>query len=902
MDANQTRLHLLLGRDDWAHCTLSDGTFILPPSDAGNNGILFGWDSARSELTLAPRINVFRSSSGNRAPEASSRRGAGVDQFGNIYWIAESETEILVRSSGTQSNDHFWSSSDEMHRHAAVPGGFADMQAPSTSPLVFRGLTVLPEQHYLVVGSVEPAGLLIFDLFHGGPPRQLLWPPDIPFSPFQIAASMRDGVWILDLGNERLWELDRTFAIIPGSNGTLVSSPVPASPFVPVDLTAPACMAMQSFPAGTPLDAGSPLQGIQPVSLTVLSDNSVLLLESNPDWDFSLIHRIRDGIPIGSPVSLKVVTSLLDPSDQSGFRLLGFDFVFIASEQVFSIARKNTLYVVGQNGDQAWGFTADLSTDQLVLSPLPDYYPMRLFGGRGIIAGTSQVFYDSQSGWVPLILQKRPRYVEDAVLFTGIMDGKQPDCVWDRLTLDAVIPTETQVIVYSRAGNDPQLLQGQSWFLEPAPYMRGAGSEIPWAKEAPSESTWELLFQTAVGQYLQLQIELRGNRQLTSRVRAIRAWYPRFSYLEHYLPGVYREDQQSAWFLDRFLSNFAGFYTTIEDRIATVESLFDAASAPAETLDWLANWFGVALDASWTESKRRLFIKNATTFFEARGTVPGLMMALRLAVEDCADQGIFTQTVSLFGIRLVEGYQKRWLPAGLLSRAAASPAIPSVPRNALWTPDLGPDELNKRYTVAVSGPSYPVYLSASDSQYAQWAAFSMTNLGLVPGQPDATSSLWPTFLLGRYRTIASLNNVWGQSYADFDRVPFPSQLPRVLSALWDWYQFQGILQIQSTAFQFTIFLPVTPADAQSTEAQRAKLDLVKRVVDLEKPAHTDCEIKFYWAFFRIGDARLGLDSVLNQGSRVPQLMLPALIGDTYLGSTYLSPQTQPRPFLKEGSC
>jgi hypothetical protein len=80
------------------------------------------------------------------------------------------------------------------------------------------------------------------------------------------------------------------------------------------------------------------------------------------------------------------------------------------------------------------------------------------------------------------------------------------------------------------------------------------------------------------------------------------------------------------------------------------------------------------------------------------------------------------------------------------------------------------------------------------------------------------------------------------------------------------------------------------------------VDLVRRVVNLEKPAHTSYDIKFFWAFFRLGDARLGQDSVLDTGSRAPQLMLPAQIGNTYLGSTYLTRQPQPRPFLKQGSC
>ena len=502
------------------------------------------------------------------------------------------------------------------------------------------------------------------------------------------------------------------------------------------------------------------------------------------------------------------------------------------------------------------GFTVDYSTDQLSLTPLAEYYPMRLFGGRGVVAGSTQVFYDSQSSWVSLVIQRRPRYVEDATLVTFAMDGKQPDCVWDRLMLDASIPTETLVTVYSRASNDPELLQAQSWSKEPAPYLRGDGTELPWTPMVPGDGTWELLFQNAIGQYLQLKLELTGNRQSTPRIRALRVHYPRFSYLEHYLPGVYREDGRSASFLDRLLSNFAGFYTSIEDRIATVQALFDAGSAPSDALDWLANWFGVALDPSWSEAKRRLFISNATTFFEARGTVPGLTMALRLTLEDCADDSIFSDPTSQASVRIVEQYKKRWLPPGLLQGATTDIVVPAQVQAALWTPAFGPDELNRRYAASrhIPGTAYPTYLAPSDPLYSQWSAFSMANLGLVPSQADESLDLWITFLQGRYRTITDLNNAYATSYADFTQVGFPSQLPRRSQPLWDWYQFQGILLVDTTAHQFTIFLPMVAADAQSISTQQAKVELVKRVIDLEKPAHTSYQVQFYWAFFRLGDA------------------------------------------------
>jgi len=147
--------------------------------------------------------------------------------------------------------------------------------------------------------------------------------------------------------------------------------------------------------------------------------------------------------------------------------------VFIAAEQTVFGSRQNTLYVVGENGDQVWAFTAGYDSPQLVLSPLGEYYPMHQFGGKGVIAGPSQVYYDSGERWVPLVMQKRPRYLVAGAIVTKPFNGKQPDCVWHKLVLDAAIPGDTSVRVYSRAHNDPNYLAIQNWMQEPVPYQRG---------------------------------------------------------------------------------------------------------------------------------------------------------------------------------------------------------------------------------------------------------------------------------------------------------------------------------------------------------------------------------------------------------------------------------------------
>ena len=906
MDSNQTHFQMLLGLENWAGCTDDTGSPIL-----NSPAREFSWNAARAELTLGVRLNVFHSAPGNVPPTLDERRGAAQDRFGNFYWIADSGAELLVNSIGTGVTTHFWASNDEIAAGCGSrEGGFGFCQTqPAAAPLGFSGLTVT-EQHYLVAGVLEPAGFVVFDLFHGGPPRQFVWPAAIPFVPYDMAPAPGGGVWILDRANARLWALDRTFAVIR-QNQAQIPIGERAEAFSPADGTLPPVCPPRTFPAGISLEMASPLGSIDPIALTALPDGSVLFLHSDPADQFSKIYRFRDGWQVGSPVSLDGVLSLLEPEDLPGFTLRGFDFAFIAVEQTPKGQRQNTLYVVGENGDQSWAFTADYGSDQLLLTPIAEYYPMRQFGGKAVIVGSSQIFYDSlQDRWVPLIIQKRPRYIVQGTLQTKVFDGKQPDCVWHRLILDADIPGDTSIQVYSRAHNDPSHLAVQDWTPEPGPYQRGDGSELPWVDEAPGLGAWELLFQQAAGQYLQLMIVLSGNGRVTPRVRALRAYYPRFSYLDRYLPAVYRQDQQSASFLDRFLANIEGFLTTTEDRVAAVQALLDARSAPADALDWLANWFGVALDPAWTDTKRRLFLRYAAQFFEARGTLPGLTMALRLALEDCADQSIFQSSAFVrTGVRIVEKFSTRRLPIGMLQDSPAVSGLPVTLKTNLWTPSQGAADLDQRYRDSLQLAPDAVYLTSvpsTDALYGQWTTFSTTTLGFVPAQPDSTSDLWPTFLRSRYTVISALNTVYQSSYLSFSDVPFPSALPRQPQPLLDWYQFQGILLIDAAAHQFIVFLPLAPADAQSTTAQRSKMSLAQRVIELEKPAHTAYEIKFYWAFFRVGDARLGEDTVLDYGSRAPQLLLPAVLGDTYTGSTYLTcelpGEPRHRPFLKQRSC
>src|SRR5574341_1723481 len=221
MDANGTRYHLLLGKDDWGTCVDDQGRSLRslwetsadsgsPPSPSMSPvsepqiGEL-AWNSERNELTLQPRLFQFVASPSDRPPKPDDRRGAGRDRYGNWYWIDETRRKIRVTSTVSGATSDYWPAASEGDRPAARQGEFRprDSQAPP-EPLTFGGLAVT-EDHYLVAGVLQPAGLLIFDLHAGGPPQQMYWPQAIDFVPFDMAPRPGGGVWILDRENARYW-------------------------------------------------------------------------------------------------------------------------------------------------------------------------------------------------------------------------------------------------------------------------------------------------------------------------------------------------------------------------------------------------------------------------------------------------------------------------------------------------------------------------------------------------------------------------------------------------------------------------------------------------------------------------------------------------------------------------
>jgi phage tail-like protein len=120
------------------------------------------------------------------------------------------------------------------------------------------------------------------------------------------------------------------------------------------------------------------------------------------------------------------------------------------------------------------------------------------------------------------------------------------------------------------------------------------------------------------------KVSLRLSDDQTPPVASARA------YLRRNLPAIYQEGD--------FGLRFVGALETLLDPIVgTLDVLpryFHPDLAPSDVLELLAAWFGLAVDESWPDERRRQALRLAAELGRRRGTKSGLELALAVAFPD----------------------------------------------------------------------------------------------------------------------------------------------------------------------------------------------------------------------------------------------------------------------------
>lgn len=996
MNVNGSGFRLLLGKDDWARCRVDDtdaaatlgAAWQLAADPAAPPTGLPAWDASRQELALAPRAIDLPAGTALLTPDG--RRGAAADRHGNVYRIADDRLSLRVTSAGSGNESLFWPGGldDCGPRHTADRSAFSAAAAVTpASADSYLALAVTADDTLVVAFARDDLrGFMSFDLIAGGQPLETAWPDAVPFEPFDLCPRHGGGLWALDRSRRRLWEFDASLSPIDTGQAMQAIAPAQVDDFQPLQGPQRAQPA-RTFPAGLDLAALS-VALRDPVAIEAVGRRSLLVLDRDDVLQASRVVRLRRNGTAWQADASPWLDALPAPAQ---------DMVWAAAPRLRETTAQR-LFIGTAIGNQVHAF-ALTDDDEFALEPSPELYPLRRWGGRALIRVASQARYDCGDAplqWVQVVQQPLQRFETQASFLSPVFDSNDLGTTWDRLAVDACVPAGTAVVVESRCADDctapgvspsspePASQVVASWQAEPGLVLGTGGIELPWLRaeaarvtnRASGTGTWELLLQNARGRYLQLRLTLRSaNGAGTPRLRALRAWYPRFSYSQRFLPAVYSQDPAGGAFLERWLALFESTLTRVEDRIATLQCLFDARAIPCDALPWLALWFDLALDPGWDQRRHRLLVRRAMDFFRWRGTVHGLRLALALAFDPCIDESMFdgppAQVDDARSIRIVEAYQTRltqaWVADAATSAATAADGPRILQTAAAWTPAEGNAGLVDRLAAfqgreasalerltpfSLVPPTDPVAL-------AQWTALCTQALGFVPAigaaerlrwqaflsgrygsvgamnaarstaftdfadvelphdQPTdakqaadwadfcasadglADRSLWADFLARRYRRIARLCAAQRVGWSAFELVALPDRLPATVEGQTDWLQYERqLLPIQRNAHRFSVLLPVDSVVSDPYVLQ-ARLGLAQRIVELEKPAHTVFDVRFYWAFNRVGVARLGLDTQLGAGSRASELIPDAVVGRAYLGASFVGgpPRLQGRDRL-----
>ena len=209
------------------------------------------------------------------------------------------------------------------------------------------------------------------------------------------------------------------------------------------------------------------------------------------------------------------------------------------------------------------------------------------------------------------------------------LDGSDPRTVWHRVRVIADVPPGTELRI------------------EAATLDKPAATVTAWQQE----TALDFLVRQPPGRYLALRLALRGDGQLTPRVRQIRVDFPRATSAD-LLPAVYTEEPLAADFTERFSALLDAEIERLDDAIERFPATLHVTAAKDEHLQWLGSLIGLTFDEDWTPEARRAFITEAPDLFARRGTPYALLRVLEIA---SGEQPSLSEDRNSFGALLREG-------------------------------------------------------------------------------------------------------------------------------------------------------------------------------------------------------------------------------------------------------
>lgn len=289
-----------------------------------------------------------------------------------------------------------------------------------------------------------------------------------------------------------------------------------------------------------------------------------------------------------------------------------------------------------------------------------------------------------------------------------------------------------------------------------------------------------------------------------------------------FLPAHFQENGV----LGAFLLPFERHMDTLSDIVEHIAEVFDPSLTEPEFLPWLATWVSLALDPDWDEARRRELIAKAVDLYRHRGTVRGLKEYLK----------IYTG---------LEPDIREWSwPGGMQVGVASmiggifpSPPVPGdLPENPLIS-DLSPLVRVRRYEPEtkdyyvierLDGTDPAFVLIAADSPQAVKVTLNYEN----QGQPSERPVVKVTDANGVVTTYSNAT-VSRRDAVVHDVYPITSGRGFEAEYRGDTFLVDELSGDDILPWRFVVDVKIPP-----DQRDKVRMDKVKAIVDLEKPAHT----------------------------------------------------------------
>jgi phage tail-like protein len=612
MDANGLRFWLLTGTQEWV-------------SEETPARVVISRRNAPGSLRLTSRRSPTPVLPANDALEAQAR----------------SQLEQVPQTLDTYGTWAFWDSGTSTVKATGVQPDAIDILAPGIAGIVSDLAIGYDGVLYLAIGGQ----LSLSD-------RRNRWAPAtlVPenFTIWRIAPDPQGGLWVLDRTQR---QIGRVLGIPLATAAVTVLTGAQADPAVPFCVCEPNPHPPRLRPIST---APIALDEI-PVAIACNSQGQVALLLWKGNQ--TLLRLLTERETWSDPILL----------NQAAYP---YSFAWTATDRI-ALLQPNL-------SQEALVYELPISVVP-ELDPIGDFYALRQFSGAPFCHTVGEPAYYLAAVPTPLIPLRLPAYATQGTRkLAKPIDSQLATTVWHRLYLEAVIPDGCGIQVWLAATANAET-SPTHWFEHrvgdrfssdaaansvPLAAWLPTASEVPFHPgllDCPRQSNRSGLFTVLIqrsdravrslqGRYLWVRLSLLGNSHATPEFTALRVYGSRFSYLHQYLPELYQETvfgsdteqlgaSTPADFLDRFLSNFEGILTPLEDQIAYSDLLTDPRTTPDEALEWLGGWIGVGFDPAYPVDRRRHLLQMAPQLFRQRGTLAGLKLALDVATGGSVSDG-----------------------------------------------------------------------------------------------------------------------------------------------------------------------------------------------------------------------------------------------------------------------